>query len=387
MPGWMRLAPALLLVCAFVAWWVTLIVSVGADRTAIEANVAELRALQSEQKASSLAGATPEKIESLDARIRQIRKQTGQLSVALGDAWGQTYLLGGLSILVAALALLAWWLALRARSVANTANDARMRFLADVSHELRVPLNGVIGIAQALRASELDAAQLEQLRVIHYSGETALRLLNDLLDLAKLEAEALTLEAEPFRPAELARHVVALGRGVAANKGLELALVIDADVPAALIGDSFRLQQILNNLISNALKFTAGGRVELALSWEAEHLVARVTDTGVGMSPAELATVFDAFRQASPKVARRYGGTGLGLAIVKQLVERMGGQVVATSTAGAGTCLEMRVPARRSEVVPEPAAETEWLERVQRGSAESWSRTTRLSIAWSRGRF
>ena len=250
--------------------------------------------------------------------------------------------------------------ALAAEARAEAANHAKSAFLATMSHEIRTPLNGVLGMAQAMAAERLPAVQRERLGVIRESGETLHAILNDVLDLAKIEAGRLELEAIEF---DLALAVKAAGQAFAANaaaRGLALAVEVEGGVGARL-GDPTRVRQILHNLISNALKFTEAGGVRIAARGDADEVVLSVADTGIGMDEASLARLFQAYAQADTSTTRRFGGTGLGLSICRELAALMGGAISAESAPGEGSTFTVRLPLPRmggSAARPAPAPAT-----------------------------
>jgi signal transduction histidine kinase/CheY-like chemotaxis protein len=228
-------------------------------------------------------------------------------------------------------------------TAAEAANAAKSAFLATISHEIRTPLNGVLGMAQVMLANELSEGQRERIAIIQRSGEALLAILNDVLDLAKIEAGHLTLESIEFDLAELARGVHASFLPLADEKQLSLRLVVD-DVRRHRLGDPLRIRQILSNLISNAIKFTDAGEVLVRIG-EAEHgLVVAVSDTGVGIAPADLPRLFQKFDQLDSSVTRRFGGTGLGLAICHELASLMGGDIRVESEPGCGSLFSLRLP-------------------------------------------
>jgi PAS domain S-box-containing protein len=229
-----------------------------------------------------------------------------------------------------------------ARDQAEALADAKTQFVAVVSHEVRTPMNGVLGMARLLRDSDLLPDHADNVRVIISASESLVRILDDLLDLSKLEADKIEYESSPFLPTDVAEHAVALLSGMTREKGLILQDRIDERVPPVLIGDPHRIRQVLVNLISNAVKFTESGVV--ALSIELEDLtddVAKVrfsvTDNGKGIPPEIQKKLFLAYEQGSAQIARKYGGTGLGLTISSQLVEGMGGKMQVDSTPGEGS--------------------------------------------------
>ncbi|HET6971610.1 MAG TPA: ATP-binding protein [Phenylobacterium sp.] len=231
-----------------------------------------------------------------------------------------------------------------ARDRAEAGDRAKSEFIANMSHEIRTPLNGVLGMAQVMEGHELSAAQRERLKVIRESGATLLALLNDVLDLSKIEAGKLELGATTFDVEELAHRVCATFAGLAAAKDLELRTVVDPSARGAWIGDALRIRQVLSNLISNAVKFTDAGQVILSVARTAEGLEFCVTDTGIGVDEDRIPTLFDKFSQADASATRRYGGTGLGLAIVRALVQLMGGDIQVESRRGEGSRFVVSLP-------------------------------------------
>ncbi|WP_293679069.1 ATP-binding protein [uncultured Phenylobacterium sp.] len=225
---------------------------------------------------------------------------------------------------------------------AEAANAAKSAFLALISHELRTPMNGVLGMARALNEGRLGVRQRGQVDMLVKSGEGLMTILNDLLDLSKIEAGKLELEAAPFDLHEVAAETVRLWMQAAKDKGIDLALEVAPTVPRYVTGDPTRLRQILTNLVSNALKFTPDGSVRLSLSGvctvgDVATVAFAVKDTGIGMTPEQKARVFEPFAQAEAATARQYGGTGLGLSICRQFATLMGGEITAESAPGVGS--------------------------------------------------
>jgi signal transduction histidine kinase/ActR/RegA family two-component response regulator len=224
-----------------------------------------------------------------------------------------------------------------ARDQAEAASRAKSDFLATMGHEIRTPLNGVLGMVQAMERDELPAVQRARLEVVRQSGETLLVLLNGLLDLAKIEAGKLELDIGEVDIAALAKGAVDAFVSLASEKDVILALEVSPDAAGVYAGDPTRLRQILYNLVSNAVKFTPTGSVRLSVERADDLLQIRVADTGIGMTPEQLKTLFQKFVQADASTTRRYGGTGLGLAITDELVRRMGGTIAVRSTPGEGS--------------------------------------------------
>jgi signal transduction histidine kinase/ActR/RegA family two-component response regulator len=226
---------------------------------------------------------------------------------------------------------------------AESANAAKSTFLATMSHEIRTPLNGVLGMAQAMAGDELTERQRDRLSVIHRSGEALLAILNDVLDLSKIEAGKLELEQVEFELADVARGAYSAFTALANKKGLSFALDIES-ARGRYLGDPTRLRQILYNLISNALKFTEQGEIRVTSVRDGEILVVSVADTGVGIAPQSLPKLFAKFDQLDSSTTRRFGGTGLGLAICRELAQLMEGEISVESRLGIGSKFTIRVP-------------------------------------------
>jgi PAS domain S-box-containing protein len=243
-----------------------------------------------------------------------------------------------------------------AASAAEQGNQAKSSFLAVMSHEIRTPLNGVLGMTQAMAADELSEIQRARLAVIRESGESLLAILNDVLDLSKIEAGRLELEQREFSLGELARGAHSAFTALANKKGLSFDLSIHPAARGVYLGDSTRVRQILYNLISNALKFTHEGHVQVQVSRLARGLRFKVRDTGVGIAHDRIGSLFQRFEQEDASTTRRFGGTGLGLAICRELVELMGGCIRAESELGEGSTFIVDLPVERIGDEPPPAA-------------------------------
>jgi CheY-like chemotaxis protein len=231
---------------------------------------------------------------------------------------------------------------------AETANRAKSEFLATMSHEIRTPLNGVLGMVQAMAREELPALQRERLELIGESGETLLTILNDILDLSKIEAGKLELEAADFDLAALALGAQRTFAHIADSKGLGFNLEVDEAARGTYRGDSTRVRQVLYNLISNAVKFTASGSVGVHIGRSDTAVRFIVTDTGIGMSAEQIERLFDKFVQADSSTTRRFGGTGLGLSICRELCRAMGGEITAASELGGGSRFTVDLPLLRT---------------------------------------
>lgn len=246
----------------------------------------------------------------------------------------------------------------KALEEAEAANKAKSVFLANMSHELRTPLNGILGMTQSLSREDFEPKHKEQLDVIRASGEALLAILNDVLDLSKIEAGKMDIENIEFDLAKLVDAVQAQFSHLAAAKELDFSVEIRG-VKGAYLGDPTRIRQILSNLISNALKFTESGGLALSIQRREGGLIFTVADTGVGMSHRELDKLFLKFSQADPSTTRRYGGTGLGLSICRQLVEMMGGHIAVKSRVGVGSTFTVDLPLIWVEPSRRGAMETE----------------------------
>ena len=240
-----------------------------------------------------------------------------------------------------------------ARDRAEAASLTKSQFLANMSHEIRTPLNGVLGMAELLEDALEDEQARSMASTIRESGATLLSVLNDVLDMSKIEAGKMQIETAPFAPDEIVKRITALHAGAAREKGL--AFSADgpgADAPARL-GDLHRILQMVHNLLGNAIKFTESGSVSLRVSADpGAPLVITVQDTGIGMTGEQASRLFAEFEQGDGSVARRFGGTGLGMAITKALVDQMRGEITFDTAIGRGTCVSVSLPL--DEIAPAP---------------------------------
>ncbi len=248
-----------------------------------------------------------------------------------------------------------------AKRAAEAASQSKSAFLANMSHEIRTPLNAVLGVAHLLADSALDADQRALLDKARTAGRSLLGIVNDVLDLAKIEAGEMQLADEAYALPALLREVESVYAVQAADKGLVLALRIDGSLPAALLGDAARLRQVLVNLVGNAIKFTHAGVVQISAtrqgSADAPRLCLHVRDSGIGITPEQQERLFQPFSQADETTTRRFGGTGLGLSIVRRLVEMMQGTVSVRSEPGQGSEFRLELPLRAADPARLPAAD------------------------------
>jgi signal transduction histidine kinase/ActR/RegA family two-component response regulator len=235
----------------------------------------------------------------------------------------------------------------RARELAEAGSAAKSAFLANMSHEIRTPLNGVLGMAQALQLEQLTESQRAKVDIMTESGHTLMVVLNDILDLSKIEAGRVSIEPITVDIREGLKRIADLFRPRAAERGLPINFILDDSVPAQLVLDPVRARQCVTNLLSNAVKFTESGEIAMSVRMVEVEGVRRlnidVTDTGIGMNEEQLARLFSDFTQADNSTTRRFGGTGLGLSISRRLARLMGGDITASSTVGKGSTFHLSI--------------------------------------------
>jgi PAS domain S-box-containing protein len=251
----------------------------------------------------------------------------------------------------------------RAAVIAENAVKSKQQFLSNMSHEIRTPMNAIIGFTKVVLKTDLTAKQTEYLTAIKMGGDTLIVLINDILDLAKVDAGKMTFEKTPFKLALSISAMLHLFETKIQEKNLELVKEFDAKIPEILIGDPVRLHQIILNLVSNAVKFTSEGRITVSVSLMSENekeaaIEFRVTDTGIGIAENKIGYIFENFQQATGGTTRLYGGTGLGLAIVKQLVEKQGGTISVTSKINEGSIFSFILSFKKSKADAKLVQET-----------------------------
>lgn len=285
------------------------------------------------------------------------------IAINWGGHWQSNLSIGySLLIILCALPLYSAFLLRKLHSAiesAKQANEAKSRFLANMSHELRTPLNGVIGMGELLRETNLTFEQHELVNSMHSSANTLLDLIENVLDISKIEAGKLVIDSSPFDLHELVTSVRYMLAPMGEAKGLEVSCNIDAETPYSLIGDKPHIRQVLINLVNNAIKFTDEGSVTLnvyplKLRTNKATIRFEITDTGIGISKDEQQRIFEDFTQASVVTSRHYGGTGLGTTISRDLVHLMGGEIALSSEAGKGSVFWFDLP---FEVMPQPEQE------------------------------
>lgn len=248
---------------------------------------------------------------------------------------------------------------IQAKAAAEAANQAKADFLANISHEIRTPLNGVLGLLEVLSNTSLSPSQSEMVNLAKSSGQSLTRLLSDILDMSMIEAGKMSLENQAFDMGKLLDEVVFTYQTLAQSKGLALTVERAESLKGSFLGDALRLKQVLNNLLSNALKFTPEGQISLRFCLqegfgEPTIVSIEIEDTGLGFDADQAANLFQRFSQADASITRRFGGSGLGLSISQSIVHMMGGQISARSERGKGSCFSVVLPLPRSAQAPAP---------------------------------
>ena len=255
---------------------------------------------------------------------------------------------------------------LHAKEVAERATLSKSHFLANMSHEIRTPLNGIVGSVNLLGSTPLNTEQAEFIEVIQSSSQALLVIINDILDISKVEAGKLTLEELEVDFGRIVKDVCDLMQPGAEEKGLELSYFISKDSKVGFLGDPTRLRQVLLNLLNNAIKFTATGSVQVNVMTEQKSngqdlLTCDFIDSGIGMSPAQIDKIFDNFSQADQATSRKYGGTGLGTTISRRLIELMGGEISVRSVEGEGSTFSFTIPIRPVHIIHKKSEEKGWV--------------------------
>jgi signal transduction histidine kinase/CheY-like chemotaxis protein len=288
-----------------------------------------------------------------EARNRQLSAITGNVQRSGKKALQFSYIVMALVLLAAALVF--WYIIfiikklIRSERMLRETARVKENFLANMSHEIRTPMNAIVGFTQLLAQKKLDDDAKQYVQTIERSGENLLAIVNDILDISKIEAGMMRIEHVPFSLRGLVHSVETMVLPRANDKGIQLKTEVDNTIPDILEGDPVRLTQILNNLLGNALKFTSAGSVTLKITAETINgsnvkIKMQVSDTGIGIDAQKLKHIFGRFEQADDTITRQYGGTGLGLSIVRDLVELQGGTIEVESKAGTGTVFYVTIP-------------------------------------------
>jgi signal transduction histidine kinase len=249
-----------------------------------------------------------------------------------------------------------------ALQLAERQNAVKSQFVATMSHELRTPLHGILGLTRMIQSANLDTENRKRLGLVERSGEHLLSIINDILDFSRIEAGHLSVENQPFDLRDVLDDLVALTSVTASGKGLQLITQVQLPRPCFVVGDAARVRQVLLNLIGNAVKFTERGQIRLSAHRVMDEdgqpgpVVMRVSDSGIGIAPSDLATIFDPFHQVDNSLGRRFGGTGLGLTISREISRAMNGEIMCTSVYGEGSTFELTAPLPPLNATPAPAA-------------------------------
>ena len=266
----------------------------------------------------------------------------------------------------------------KSRRAADTANKAKSEFLANMSHEIRTPLNGMMGMIELTAATDLTQEQQDNLEIIRICGDNLLNVINNVLDFSKIESGKMEIDRVDFEVQEWFRQSLLVHQAAAAKKNILLGAVLDPRIPCFLHGDAKRLQQVMNNLIGNAVKFTEEGHIRVLMDYAGEEgaivwVDIQVQDTGIGISEQELPRLFRSFTQLDGSITRRFGGTGLGLTISRQLLEMMGGTIGVSSEEGEGTTFTVTLPFEQAKQQPMPYPIIERLTKPAVEKGQSWT--------------
>lgn len=321
------------------------------------------------EAAELLNGASYEENKRIYAKGMEVFNQVLQDALVKADQQRlqAQYLQISLAAAIVIILLLSWGCAFiilkrwrlhltEAKKEAENASRAKSNFLATISHEIRTPLNGILGTAQIMSESRLEPEQREHLRILQNSGQVLLAIINDVLDMSKIDAGRMEIESTAFKLSNCLTFSTDALRSLARQKGLKLNMILDPEVPEYVKGDPVKLRQVIWNLLSNAIKFTETGHVTLGVSLKVPEkngkiwLAIYVEDTGIGIRADRLPSIFDAFSQEDETITRRHGGTGLGLAIVQNLIALQRGEISVKSEKGHGTRFDLSLPF--DEVMP-----------------------------------